>query len=115
MGALLLAALVAATPAPGQHGGQSRDLSGAYSVEGHNPGRSVYSGTLFLTLQGPRYIGEWVIAGQSFRRDGTFDGRVLTVNWAGGSDPVVHVLMPDGELHGIWADGHALDRREPAR
>ncbi|SMX50479.1 LIC10280 family protein [Maliponia aquimaris] len=115
MRALLLAALLTATPLAAQDTGQFTDLTGSYRVEGRNPDGSAYSGTLTLTASGPRYIGDWTIAGQSFRGSGTLDGRILTLQWSEGAEPVVYVLMPDGALHGTWADGRALDRLEPQR
>lgn len=115
MRALLIASLLFASPLCAQDSGHLADISGTYGVEGRNPDGSAYSGTLVLTASGPRYVGEWTIAGQTFRGSGTLDGRILTLQWAEGADPVIYVLMPDGELHGTWADGRGLDRLEPQR
>ncbi|WP_417207950.1 hypothetical protein [Antarctobacter sp.] len=120
MRALLLSAcLLGATPAVaqdvGQDGSQTLDIAGTYRVEGRNPDGSAYTGELRLTAQGARYTGEWTIAGQVFQGIGTLEGRVLSLIWDEGAEPVVYVLMPDGELHGTWADGRALDRLEPLR
>lgn len=115
MRALLFATLLTATPLLAQNTSQSGDISGTYSVLGRNPDGAAYSGSIELTATGNRYTGAWSIAGQDFRGSGTLDGRILTLHWAEGGDPVVYVLMPDGELHGTWADGLALERLEPQR
>ena len=110
---LVFAALLAATPLQAQDSGQITDISGTYRVEGRNPDGSAYACTLVLRAQGTRYVGDWTIAGQNFRGSGTLEGRILTLQWQEGADPAIYVLMPDGELHGTWADGRALDRLQP--
>ncbi|MGP6085713.1 LIC10280 family protein [Antarctobacter jejuensis] len=90
-------------------------IAGTYAVSGRNPDGSAYTGTVVLRQQGADYNIAWSIAGQDYQGTGRLEGRVLTVNWQGDSNPVVYVLMPDGELHGTWADGHALDRLAPQR
>ncbi|WP_305971132.1 MULTISPECIES: hypothetical protein [unclassified Mameliella] len=118
LSACLLALPLVPGPLPAQEslpieGGS--DIAGAYRVAGRNPDGSAYSGTLQLTGNSARYQLTWTIAGQIFRGTGRLEGRVLTVDWQGDSNPVVYVLMPDGSLHGTWADGLALDRLEPLR
>ncbi len=90
-------------------------IAGSYAVSGRNPDGSAYAGSVVLSQQGADYSIAWTIEGQGFQGTGKLDGRVLTVTWQGDPDPVVYVLMPDGELHGTWADGHALDRLAPKR
>lgn len=115
MRALIMTALLLAPPLYAQDQGQQQytDITGRYSVEGRNPDGSAYSGAFDLTAQPPRYLGQWQIAGQSYSGVGTFDGTVLSLQWDEGAEPVVYVLMPDGELHGTWNDGRALERLEP--
>lgn len=91
------------------------NIAGNYTVSGRNPDGSGYSGTVTLSLQGDAYQVLWTIAGQQYSGTGRLDGRVLTVDWQGDSNPVIYVVMPDGSLHGTWADGYALDRLAPAR
>ena len=91
------------------------NIAGSYAVSGRNPDGSAYAGTVVLRQQGAEYNIAWTIAGQDYQGTGRLEGRVLTVNWQGDANPVVYVLMPDGELHGTWSDGHALDRLEPLR
>lgn len=92
-----------------------RPIGGTYAVEGRNSNGSAYSGNLVLEEKGGRVFGEWLIAGQSYRGSGRRDGRILTLHWEEGAEPVVYVLMPDGELHGTWGDGYALERAERSR
>ena len=54
----------------------------------------------------------WRVGRETYTGEGRIDGRVLTVDW-GAEDPIVYVLMPDGELHGTWADGRALEKLSP--
>ncbi|KHQ52101.1 LIC10280 family protein [Mameliella alba] len=123
MRALLLSACLLSLPfLPGPltaqeslHLEAGADITGAYRVAGRNPDGSAYTGTLEMTANGAQYQLAWTIAGQVFRGTGRLEGRILTVDWQGDSNPVVYVLMPNGALHGTWADGHALDRLEPLR
>src|SRR6056297_2323809 len=102
---LILAALLGATPVLAQNSGQTTDITGSYRVEGRNVDGSAYSGSLVLSTQGATYLGDWRIAEQAYRGVGRLDGRILILQWQDGADPVVYVVMPDGELHGTWADG----------
>lgn len=45
---------------------------------------------------------------------GMREGRVVMVNW-GADAPVVYVIVPGGELHGMWARGRALEWLESVR
>jgi hypothetical protein len=112
--ALTAAALAAPARAQGKKQSLSRatDLSGSYSVAGRNADGTAYSGIATVTHQGDAVEITWTVGGQTYRGAGLLEGRVLTVNW-GDSTPVVYVLMPDGALHGTWADGRALDRLQP--
>lgn len=112
---ILFAALLCATPALAEDVGQFTDIAGAYRVEGRNADGSAYSGQLVLSTRGETYLGDWTIADQAYRGVGQLDGRVLTLQWSEGAEPVVYVLMPDGELHGTWSDGRALERAAPLR
>ena len=88
----------------------SANISGTYKVEGRNPDGSTYRGK--LTVQestGGAVAFAWIVANQSYAGVGIRDGRVVSVDW-GAAHPVVYVIMPDGALHGTWADGKALER-----
>ncbi|MBY6116430.1 hypothetical protein KUW09_15935 [Mameliella alba] len=117
MRALIFSACLLAAPLVAQESLQlegSPDLAGHYRVDGRNPDGSAYSGTVDLRENGGQYAVTWTIAGQVYRGTGRLQGRLLTVDWQGDSDPVFYVLMPDGDLHGTWADGRGLDRLERA-
>lgn len=118
MRALLISACLLATPLVAQenlHHEGAADITGRYTVEGINPNRSAYRGTLELTQDGGLYRIIWTIAGQRYTGQGRLEGRVLTIDWDGDSTPVVYVVMPNGALHGTWSDGYALERLEPQR
>ena len=87
-------------------------IAGLYAVEGRNPDGSAYGGTVAIgSLGGNQYVLNWTV-GSSYEGTGVLSGDVLTVegNFA---DPVFYIVMPDGELHGTWADGRGLERLAP--
>lgn len=122
MRALLLSVCLLTTPHATRLAAQetlhhegSVGIGGRYAVEGTNPDRSAYSGTMEMTQDGGLFRVIWTISGQQYTGQGRLEGRVLTIDWEGDSNPVVYVVMPDGELHGTWFDGRALERLEPLR
>jgi hypothetical protein len=90
----------------------AQDLSGTYRAEGRNPDGSAYTGSVRIDEEGSAIRVYWTIGASSYDGLGFRDGRVLVVDW-GEQDPVVYVVMADGELHGTWADGTALERLIP--
>lgn len=113
--ALAALALLAAksVAAQGKKPGSARSLFRSYAVQGRNPDGTPYSGAARLTeAPGGQVTVTWTIDGQSYSGTGPRDGHVLLVDW-GDPHPVVYVIMPDGELHGTWADGTALDKLTP--
>ena len=88
------------------------DISGTYLAEGRNPDGSTYVGQAVLAQDGSTVTVAWSVGQQGYKGRGTFDGRVLQVDW-GDTHPVIYVLMPGGALHGTWADGRALERLTP--
>ena len=56
-------------------------------------------------------VGDMILVG-SYSGTGNRDGNVLLVDW-GADYLIVYTIMDDGELHGTWADGYALDRLSP--
>lgn len=88
---------------------QGQSLTGRYRAEGRNPDGSIYSGSVELNDAFGKITMIWKVGSQSYEGLGTRDGRVLTVDW-GDTHPVVYVVMPDGSLHGTWANGTALER-----
>ncbi len=91
---------------------QVLDISGAYRVEGRNPDGSAYTGTAAVTQQGSAVHINWTVANQTYAGSGLRNGQVVVINW-GQAEPVVYVVMGNGELHGTWNRGTALDRLLP--
>ncbi len=119
----ILALLAAATLAPaalaqGKKSGSGESMTrlpgidGQYRAAGRNPDGSAYSGDVWITQQGDAIEITWTVGSQTYRGAGLLDGRVLTIDW-GAATPVVYVVMPDGELHGTWEDGQALEKLTP--
>ena len=106
-----LTAAAAASPALAQMNFTST-VAGRYSVEGRNPDGGGYGGSARVDQQGGTVRVTWQTGGQTFTGTGVIEGRVITVDW-GEAHPVVYVTMPNGSLHGTWADGLALDRLSP--
>lgn len=106
---LILVLLVLALPAAAQ----DSTLYRFYRVEGRNVNGTPYAGDLRLSRSGRGIRGDWTIAGERFRGIGVLEGRILTLQWEDNAPPVVYVLMPDGALHGTWANGRALERAVP--
>lgn len=92
--------------------GTARGIDGRYKAEGMNADGSSYTGTVDIAQQGDAIEITWNVQGQTFRGQGLLEGRVVTVDW-GEATPVVYVVMPDGELHGTWDGGRALERLLP--
>ncbi|MCL6286168.1 hypothetical protein M3P21_21990 [Ruegeria sp. 2012CJ41-6] len=89
-----------------------RSISGTYSIQGRNVEGQIYQGVANIAQEGSFVNFEWRIGTQVINGAGSVDGRVVTVDW-GSDSPVMYVLMSDGELHGTWADGLALDKLTP--
>lgn len=87
-------------------------IDGDYLSMGMNPDGSTYEGTVAITQQGTAIEVSWTINGETNRGAGLIDGRVVVVDW-GDETPVVYVVMPNGALHGTWADGTALEKLIP--
>lgn len=102
----ILAALPVAAASPLRAQGA---LSGDYRVSGRNPDGSAYSGTVRVTEAAGAVSMFWQVGSQTYSGSGFREGRIVTVNW-GDTTPVVYVIMPDGEWHGTWSDGTALEK-----
>lgn len=88
------------------------DVTGSYTAQGRNPDGSAYAGSAELVQEDGFVSIRWTIGGQTYTGQGPVNGDVVTIDW-GSSAPLVYVIMPDGELHGTWADGTALDKLIP--
>ena len=68
--------------------------------------------TAVVGQQGSAVQINWTVGNQSYSGSGIRDGQVVVINW-GQTDPVVYVVMTNGELHGTWNRGTALERLLP--
>ncbi|WP_224813891.1 hypothetical protein [Hasllibacter sp. MH4015] len=84
------------------------DIMGDFYAYGRNPDGSAYSGTVEIIDNGNGTVTvEWSV-GSEYSGVGILSGDVLTVEW-GADDRAFYIVMPDGELHGTWADGTGLE------
>ncbi|MEM1388875.1 MAG: hypothetical protein AAF748_08650 [Pseudomonadota bacterium] len=88
------------------------NITGNYRVEGLNPNGSAYNGVVRIDQQDNRVSIAWNVGGQAYSGTGIIEGRIVAIDW-GADSPVVYVVMPDGQLHGTWNDGLALERLTP--
>lgn len=119
---LILTGLLAATAGPavaqGKKAGAGDSMTrllgidGSYKSVGLNADGSSYTGDVTVVQQGDAVEFTWVVGQDVMHGQGVIEGRVVTVDW-GDTTPVVYVIMPDGTLHGTWADGLALEKMMP--
>ncbi len=92
--------------------GADGHIAGLYTVEGRNPDGSAYGGSVAIGNLGTnQYRVTWEVGG-TYEGIGVLSGDLLVVE-GDFNDPVFYVVMPDGELHGTWADGRGLERLAP--
>lgn len=109
--AIALFSACLAAPALAQSLRKSRNIAGRYRAQGRNPDGSAYSGTVRIEQEGEAVAFAWNV-GSTYTGTGFVEGQVVTVDW-GSDTPVIYVIMDDGELHGTWADGRALEKLTP--
>lgn len=93
---------------------QDQNIAGSYLAEGRNPDGSPYSGTVVISQDASAVQMNWTVGNQTYAGSGILSNQVLVVNW-GQPQPVIYVVMQNGELHGTWAGGRALERLVPQR
>ncbi len=98
--------------AGGGDGSDLRGIDGTYSANGMNADGTRYEGRVDIVQQGEAVEFTWKIGDDTFRGAGQISGDVVTVDW-GDAHPVAYIVMQDGELHGTWADGTALEKLTP--
>lgn len=103
---LTLAFLLAPTLALAQ------SLAGQYDVWGRNLDGAVYEGTAEVRDDGKSVTIFWDTTAGVYSGTGMREGNTVLIDW--GSDfLIVYTVMSDGEMHGTWGDGYALDRLSP--
>ena len=105
-------AALAGAFALGATAAMAQSVGGNYTAHGRNPDGSTYTGQVRISQSGAAVGVAWQVGSQGYTGSGVLEGRVLTVDW-GDTHPVVYVIMPNGELHGTWANGRALERLVP--
>ena len=96
----------------GRVGDRLLGVDGQYRARGINADGTIYEGDVWITQQSDVIEMTWEVQGDTFRGQGVIEGRVVTVDW-GSDTPVIYVVMADGELHGTWDDGRALEKLTP--
>jgi len=89
------------------------EIAGRYISYGMNADGTRYQGAVEVVQDGPAVSFSWRLSGESYTGAGLMDGRVVAVDW-GAPSPVIYVVMPNGELHGTWDNGAALEKLVPA-
>ncbi len=87
-------------------------LAGLYDVWGRNVDGAAYEGAAEVRDDGETITIFWDTTAGVYSGTGTRDGKVVLIDW-GADHFIVYTVMEDGELHGTWADGYALDRLSP--
>ncbi|MBM1311474.1 hypothetical protein JQT66_14615 [Sulfitobacter mediterraneus] len=88
---------------------QTIGISGVFTAEGRNPDGSAYSGVAVVNEQNGSVQVTWTVGSQTYAGSGVRDGQIVVVNW-GQAHPVIYVVMANGNLHGTWQNGTALER-----
>ncbi len=88
---------------------QQIDINGVYDAQGRNPDGSAYSGQATVAEQSGAVEINWIVGNQHYKGTGVRDGQVVMVNF-GVPAPVIYVVMSNGDLHGTWENGTALER-----
>lgn len=104
----LAAAALTVTAAFGQSAAE-QNLTGSYISNGLNSDGSPYEGTAAIVEKDQQITLTWSIGGQTYQGQGVRKGLVVVIDW-GSVHPIVYVVMPNGNLHGTWDDGRALDK-----
>ena len=90
----------------------AQSLAGSYDVWGRNLDGAAYEGSAEVRDDGETVTIFWNTTIGKYSGQGVREGKTLLIDW--GSDYlIVYTIMSDGELHGTWADGYALDRLTP--
>ena len=88
-------------------------ISGIYKSYGLNPNGTDYSGEVCIEQSVSDIFMTWSFNGvTSYSGNGQISGQVVSVDWKA-EFPVFYVIMADGELHGTWNDGTAVEKLSP--
>ena len=88
-------------------------ISGIYRNYGLNPNGTNYSGKVCTEQSVSDRFMTWSFNGAiSFSGNGKILGQVVSVDWKA-ELPVFDIVIADGELHGTWNDGTAVEKLSP--
>ena len=88
-------------------------ISGIYKSYGLNPNGTDYSGEVCIEQSVSDIFMTWSFNGvTSYSGNGQISGQVVSVDWKA-EFPVFYLIMADGELHGTWNDGTAVEKLSP--
>ena len=91
------------------------NLSGIYRNYGLNPDGTDYSGEVCIEQSAADIYMTWSFNGAtSYNGNGKISGQVVSVDWKA-EFPVFYLIMADGELHGTWNDGTAVEKLSPIK
>jgi hypothetical protein len=90
----------------------AQSVGGVYTAQGRNANGSSYTGTVWIDDAGESFNVDWEVGISAYSGIGTIQGNVLVVDW-GDRWPIYYVILPNGELHGTWSNGAALERLIP--
>jgi predicted membrane protein len=117
--ALVSLPLASSALAQGKKGGEAspvvsstNSIAGNYASAGLNADGTSYAGNVAVIQQGDAVDMTWTVGKDVIHGTGQIEGRVVTVDW-GSDSPVIYVIMPNGELHGTWDNGRALEKMTP--
>lgn len=100
---------IAAVAIAGPTFAQDVDINGLYIAEGRNPDGSAYTGQASIVEQDGKVEVHWILGPTQYKGTGIRQGQVVMVNY-GADSPAVYVVMSNGDLHGTWDNGTALER-----
>ena len=91
------------------------NISGIYRNYGLNPNGTNYSGEVCIEQSVSDISMTWSFNGvTSYSGNGQISGQVVSVDWKA-EFPVFYLIMADGELHGTWNDGTAVEKLSPIK
>lgn len=98
---LVLLAILFSLPVSGKAA-----FSGAYAINGNNPGTGAYKGSLTIAARGEVYDVHWVIGNLQYYGVGVVVNDTLSVAYTDAAKTWIGVMAykqrPDGALEGKW-------------
>ena len=81
----------------------------------YSPNGTDYSGDVCIEQSASHTFMTWSFNGAiTYSGDGKISGQVVSADWKA-KFPVFYTIIVDGELHGTWNDGMALEKLSPVK